>query len=258
MEYQAYKPNELLKYYENYKVEGKLDNDICNFYLHFKIKEDKPKNKLNSENIDNKSTMMQLLNKLNDRTLNQALNKLRLLEINDISELDFLVNQCINKIKRENGQLKQVFAKLCWELQQNSYNVKNEKVVFRKLFLNKVKDEYTNIINFNNTDWNKKEAEQVFVLLGLLYSHKIITEAIIENIILDLKQKIIYTETMNNEYCERAIYLLISLITNIVDTSDKMFDELKLFLEEQQEIHKNQNKENQMISILIQNIIEQL
>ena len=133
MEYKLFNSKALEEFYVEQKSQIINDADICKFFDNFTFEETKQKIKLSEVNKDNKTTVIQLLNKLNDRNFNKTVGQLRTLEFDTIEELDYFVYQTIQKIKKEHGSLKILFSRLCWEIQQINYVINQTKFVFRKL-----------------------------------------------------------------------------------------------------------------------------
>lgn len=254
MEYKLFNSKALEEFYVEQKSQIINDADICKFFDNFTFEETKQKIKLSEVNKDNKTTVIQLLNKLNDRNFNKTVGQLRTLEFDTIEELDYFVYQTIQKIKKEHGSLKILFSRLCWEIQQINYVINQTKFVFRKLFLDKIKQEYEATINFDS--WDKKNAELSMNLIGILYSHKLITNEILDIVIKSLKTNVEYRENMNYDICDKSLFLLMHLIQNIDDYSHIMFTKLETFLKEQLAIYKDDVKTSHMLHIPIQHIIE--
>lgn len=261
MEYKVYNSQELVSFYQQYKENAPLDNDVCNFYTHLKNQE--PKKRLimpNSveDNKDIKTNIIQLLNKLNEKTLKETIKRCKMLEFHEFAELEFFIVQCINKIKRENGQIKIIYARLCWELQQCVYTIHSEKHKFRDILFKKVREDFKTSLMITTQDWNKKDAEQTMILFGILYSQQIMPSAIIENLIQQLEEHIVVHEKVENynvDNCEKALFMLTQLVGNINDFSDVIFKNFEDFIVEQIEKHRSSQ---QIIRISMQNILEQI
>ena len=123
-QYSVYNPIELLNKYNNLNEES---DDVNKFFTNFKfstiINQNNAKN--NSANVfknlikedTTKSKIVTLLNKLNQQNISKIISSIREIIFQTEEELNELVSQCIQKIKRDSDQVRPLVAALCWELQ---------------------------------------------------------------------------------------------------------------------------------------------
>ena len=216
-------------------------------------------NDANNENTF-KSTVIALLNKLNAKNISKIIHMLREINFKTVQDLHELVNQCINKIKRDSEQTKPITAMLCYELRTLFFKTElDENVYFKNILLSKIKEEYLLSIDFENNNWNKENSEKTTILIGVLFNNKIVTEQIIAEIINDYKNKIIFKENQTTEYYlikENIFSQLFTLLSSIIFNEETMalFNDVEQFIND--EIAKY--KENQCISKKIQLICKNL
>ena len=217
------------------------------------------KNVIKEDSI--KSKIIQLLNKLNQQNINKIITMIREIIFQTHDDILELVNQCIQKIKRDNNIIRPLVATLCYELLSTYFVTLNkEKIYFRKLFFTAIKENYVSSLDFNNSEWSKEKAEKVMILLGTCYNSKIIDNNIMTSIINDLKNKINFIEDGTLEYyesVEKSIYLLSYLISSIIlDENTNIFSsDLVKYLEQTIELYKPHKYINKKSRLLCQNII---
>ena len=220
--------------YSSFKENTNNDEETLNFFNTFSYANilEKHNVKLNSSivfinsNNENtiKSSILNLLNKLHLKNITKTAIELREIKFKTIEDLNELVIQCIQKIKRDNEQLKPITAELCYELQSTYFLTdKDEKIYFRKILLAEIKNDYIKSIKFDEQDWNKDFCEKTLNIITIFYNKKIINKEIIVSIINDLKNKLIYKEDETIEYyniIENIIYQYINLLLNIEINED--------------------------------------
>ena len=211
-----------------------------------------------------KSKIIQYLNKLHQQNLSKIIVLIREIVFQTQDELNDLVFQCIQKIKRDNDQIRPLVAALCWELLSTYFiSSDGDKIYFRKLLLSEVKKEYTSSINFDNDEWTKDKAEKSMILIGTLFNSKIIDFKIMSSIIADFKKIIEYKENgSQNDYekVEKALQQLSCLISCIVlnEESIKMYDNIDKFLENQMIIYEEKKCISKKIRLVCKNTISEL
>jgi hypothetical protein len=269
--YYVYEPNELI---------DKLDSietpniDVENFIKNFTFSEitNQQVEKGNSTMVFNKiikedttkAKIIGCLNKLSQHNLTKIANSIRDITFQTTDELDELVYQCIQKIKKENELIRPLVAALCQEfLSLHFITSEGDKIYFRKLLLTEVRKEYLNSCSYDSDDWTKDKAEKIMILIGTLYNGKIIEDKIMSSIIEDFKKNIKYTENGTQEDYERvekAIQLLSCLVLSIVlnDDSKKIFTGLEIFLKEQLVIYENIKCISKKVRIICKNIVFEL
>jgi hypothetical protein len=222
--------------YNSFKEITDKDEETLNFFNTFSYANvlEKHNIKLNSSNIfinnnnENtiKSSILNLLNKLHLKNITKTSLELREIKFKTLDDLNELVNQCIQKIKRDNDQLKQITAELCYELQTTYFLTDtNEKIYFRKILLAEIKNDYIKSIDFNNNLWDKDFCEKTINIISIFYNKKIINKEIIISIINDLKNKLVYKEDETTKYyniIENVIYQFINLLLNIEINEDNL------------------------------------
>ena len=220
------------------------------------------KNAIKDDNTKSKITAA--LNKLHQQNLTKIITMIREIVFQTQDELNELVNQCVQKIKRDNDQIKPLVAALCWELLSTYFMTSSgEKIYFRKLLLTTVKSDYIENTAFSSDEWSKERAEKSMVLIGILYNNKIIDEKIMSHILNDFKKKIEYKEDSPQEYfeiVEKSIHLLSCLTASVILTEEtvKIFGDIDDFLEKQMEIYEDKKCISKKIRLVCKHTIEEL
>lgn len=269
--YYVYKPDELFEKLES--ITGS-NNEVEQFFKNFSFEEITTQQaaKGNSTHVFNKmikedttkAKIIGHLNKLSQHNLSKVVNSIREIVFQTTDELNELVYQCIQKIKRENELIRPLVAALCWEfLSLYFVTSDNDKIYFRKLLLSEVKKEYMNSIKFESNDWTKDKADKIMILIGTLYNGKIIEDKIMLSIIGDLKKNITYRENETQEYyeqVEKSIQLLSCLVSSIVlnEDSKKMFGNLSEFLHQQINVYEEVKCISKKVRLVCKNIIFEL
>ena len=270
--YSIYKYKDL---YDKLETINYKNNEVENFFKNFMFQEITNQNiaKDNSTHVFNKiikedttkAKIIGYLNKLSQYNLSKIVNSIREIVFQTNEELNELVYQCIQKIKRENELIRPLVAALCWEfLSLYFITSNNEKIYFRKLLLSEVKKEYIKSISFESNDWTKDKADKIMILISTLYNGKIIEDKIMSSIIIDLKKNITYTENESQEYydsVEKSIQLLSCLVLSIVlnNESKAMLDNLEDFLQKQLILYEEDKKcISKKIRLVCKNLIFEL
>ena len=270
-EYNVYKPADLIAKLDT--VSDKFD-EVTEFYSKFSF------NDIINQNLDKgtsayvfksiikedttRSKIITALNKLHQQTLGKVLVMLREITFQTKDELNELVYQCIQKIKRDNDQLKPLVASLCCDLLSTYFLTEsNEKIYFRTLLLTAVKNDYVENSNYGCENWTREKSENSMVLIGILFNQKIIEDKVMASIIKDFKNKIEYKEDGKEEdflNVEKSIHQLKFLICTIIktDTVSEIYGDLDMFLEKQMEIYEEKKCISRQIRIVCKNIIEEL
>lgn len=211
-----------------------------------------------------KSKIIGFLNKLNQHNLSKVISSIREIVFQTTDELNELVFQCIQKIKRDNDLIRPLVAALCKEFLSLYFTtIDNDKIYFRKLLLSSVKKEYVNSIDFNSNEWTKEKSDRVMILISTLFNEKIIEDKIMLSIINDLKKNITYKSDETQEYyehVEKSIQLLNCLVSSIVLNSESkiIFNGLDIFLEEQMKIYEEFKCIQKKTRLICKNIIFEL
>ncbi len=251
-QYSVYKTEELVKKFNDITEES---TEVNNFFNTFKFSSIVNQNiaKTNTAFVfkntikedTTKAKIIMLLNKLHQQNLTKITQMMREIVFQTQDELNELVTQCIQKIKRDSDQIRPLVAAMCWEL-LNTYFVtsEGEKIYFRKLLLTEVKKDYVRSVDFSSEDWSKEKGEKIMILIGTLFNQKIIDSKIMLSIITDFKKNIKYKEGESQEYyenVEKSIQLLSCLVSCIVlnDESKKVYGDLDIFLETEIETYEN-------------------
>jgi hypothetical protein len=234
-------------------VNQNLDKGNSAYVFKSAIKEDSTKSKI-----------ITALNKLHQQNLNKVLVMLREIVFQTKDELNELVSQCIQKIKRDNDQIKPLVASLCWDLLSTYFMTETgEKIYFRTLLLTAVKSDYVENSNYLDDNWTREKAEKSMILIGILFNHKIIEGYVMSSIIIDFKNKITFKEDGKQEdyeNVEKAIYQLACLISTIIknDAVKLIYNDLDLFLENQMVIYEEKKCISRKIRLVCKNVIEEL
>jgi hypothetical protein len=261
--YQVYKFKELK---EKFDSETSYNEDVIKFFdtFTFEIVANNLKNKNNSANIfsdiikDNstKTKIIGLLNKLHTSNLSNIIKSIRLIVFQTEEELNDLVQQCIQKIKRDNAEVRPLVARLCFDISTTYFVTKNNtnqddkdggKIFFRKILLTEVKKDYSNSVNYDSEEWTRERGEKSMILIGTLYNGKVIEANIMNGIIKDFRKIIEFKENQPQEYydrLEKAVVLLASLVNCVVlnEESKKIYNDLDVYLENQLALYE-ENKQ---------------
>ncbi len=261
--YQVYKFKELK---EKFDSETSYNEDVIKFFdtFSFEIVANNLKNKNNSANIfsdiikDNstKTKIIGLLNKLHTSNLSNIIKSIRLIVFQTEEELNDLVQQCIQKIKRDNAEVRPLVARLCFDISTTYFVTKNNtnqddkdggKIFFRKILLTEVKKDYSNSVNYDSEEWTRERGEKSMILIGTLYNGKVIEANIMNGIIKDFRKIIEFKENQPQEYydrLEKAVVLLASLVNCVVlnEESKKIYNDLDVYLENQLALYE-ENKQ---------------
>jgi hypothetical protein len=211
-----------------------------------------------------RAKILGLLNKLHQQNLTKIISMIREIVFQTQDELNELVNQCIQKIKRDSEQIRPLVAALCWELLSTFFvTVSGEKIYFRKLLLSEVKSDYIKSVDYENEEWTKDHSEKSMILIGTLFNSKIIENKIMTSIINDFKKNIQYHDDCTPEYyekVEKAIQQLSCIVSCIVlnEESKKIYDDLDIFLEKQIEIYEEKKCISKKIRLICKNVIYEL
>jgi len=270
-EYKVYKTDELIGVLNN---QTEKNEEIEKFFANFSFSNiinqniDKGnsayvfKNAIKDDNT--KSKITSALNKLHQQNLTKIITMIREIVFQTQEELNELVNQCVQKIKRDNDQIKPLVAALCYELLSTYFlSSSGEKIYFRKLLLTAVKTDYIENTNFGSDSWSKERAEKSMVLIGILYNNKIIDEKIMSHILNDFRKRIEYKENSSQEYfeiVEKSIHLLSCLTASIILTDEtiKIFGDLDNYLETQMNIYEDKKCISKKIRLVCKHTIEEL
>ncbi len=247
------KSDDIKTFYETFNIENVLKENeartTSNFVFKNRMKEDTTKSKIT-----------QALNKLHQQNIGKVVSMIREIEFKLFDDLNELVSQCIQKIKRENEQMRPIISALCYELLSTYFiSSTGEKIYLRKLLLSAVKNEYIDSLNFNGENWSKDKSEKSIILIATFFNSKIIDEKIMKSIFEDLKQKIKYRENETQEYyenVEKSIQYL-SLFVSIIN-DNTIYDNLDKFLEDEMIIYEEKKCITKKIRIICKNIITEL
>jgi hypothetical protein len=245
--------DDIKTFYETFNIENVLKENeartTSNFVFKNRMKEDTTKSKIT-----------QALNKLHQQNIGKVVSMVREIEFKSFDDLNELVSQCIQKIKRENEQMRPIISALCYELLSTYFiSSTGEKIYLRKLLLSLVKSEYIESLNFNGENWSKDRSEKSIILIATFFNSKIIDEKIMKSIFDDLKQKIKYKENETQEYydnVEKSIQYL-SLFVSIIN-DNTIYDNLDKFLEDEMVIYEEKKCITKKIRIVCKNIITEL
>ena len=269
--YSVYNYNELVDKLDSFT---EPNTDVENFMKNFSFTNitNQQAAKGNSTHVFNKmikedtikAKIIGYLNKLSQHNLTKIVNSIREIVFQTTEELNELVYQCIQKIKKESELTRPLVAALCWEfLSLYFITSDNDKIYFRKLLLSEVKKEYLESSSYDSDNWTKDKTDKVMILIGTLYNGKIIEDKVMSSIINDFKKNIEYKESGTQEDFERvekAIQALSCLISSIVlnDESKKNFGNIDTFLHEQIIIYEEKKCISKKIRLVCKNLIYEL
>lgn len=269
--YFVYNPTELFdKLDTNTNVNNKVEDFFKKFSFDDVVNQQAAKgntthvfNKIIKEDTT-KARIIGYLNKLNQHNLAKVVSSIREIAFQTTDELNELVYQCIQKIKRDNDLIRPLVAALCKEfLSLYFVTSDNDKIYFRKLLLSEVKKEYISSINFDSNEWTKEKSDRVMILISTLFNEKIIEDKIMLSIINDLKKNITYKPDETQEYyehVEKSIQLLSCLVSSIVLNSESkhIFNGLNEFLTLQMEIYEEVKCIQKKTRLICKNIVFEL
>lgn len=251
-----------------------INEEVMTFFKNFSFKEIENKQtvKTNTNQVFNKiikedttkARIIGYLNKLNPHNLGKIVSSIREIVFQTTDELNELVFQCIEKIKRDNDLIRPLVAALCKEFLSLYFLTSDgDKIYFRKLLLTEVKKEYVESINFDSNEWTKEKSDRIMMLISILYNEKIIEEKIMQSIINNLKTNIMFKYGEPKEYyekVEKSIQLLSCLVSSIVLTNNSkiIFYGLDIFLHEQMEIYEKEKCIQRKYRLISKNIIYEL
>ena len=211
-----------------------------------------------------KSKIISALNKLHQQNLTKVIAMIREITFQTEDELNELVNQCMQKIKRDSDQNKPLVGALCWELLSTYFlTATGEKIYFRKLLLTAVKNDYIENTKYLDESWTREKGERTMVLIGILFNSKIIEEKIMSSIISDFIPKIAYKEGgVQEDYdiVEKSIHQLSCLVSTIIKREENVniYGDLDGFLENQMTIYEEKKCVSKKIRLVCKNCIEEL
>lgn len=272
IQYSVYKPEELVV---QLNTVSDSSDEVKNFYSTFSFSNiinqnvDKGNSVFVFKNVMKEDTtrtkIITALNKLHQQNLTKVLSMIREITFQSKDELNELVNQCIQKIKRDNEQIKPLVAALCWELLSTYFLTESgDKIYFRTLLLTAVKNDYIENSKYNDVSWTKEKGEKSMVLIGILYNNKIIEDKVMSSIINDFRTRIQFIKDGTQEdykNVENAIHQFSCLISTIVKNNDTkgIYSDLDNYLEEQMTFYEDKKEcISKKIRLVCKNIIEEL
>jgi len=269
--YYVYNPTDL---FDKLDLNTDINVDVDSFFKNFSFEEVEKQQtaKGNTTQVFNKiikedttkAKIIGYLNKLNQHNLAKVVSSIRDIVFQTTDELNELVYQCIQKIKRDNDLIRPLVAALCKEfLSLYFITSDNDKIYFRKLLLTEVKKEYVSSIDFDSNEWTKEKSDRVMILISTLFNEKIIEDKIMLSIVNDLKKNITYKPNESQEYyehVEKSIQLLSCLVSSIVLNSESklIFEGLDKFLQEQMVIYEEVKCIQKKTRLICKNIVFEL
>jgi len=269
--YYVYNPTDL---FDKLDLNTDINVDVDSFFKKFSFEEVEKQQtaKGNTTQVFNKiikedttkAKIIGYLNKLNQHNLAKVVSSIRDIVFQTTDELNELVYQCIQKIKRDNDLIRPLVAALCKEfLSLYFITSDNDKIYFRKLLLTEVKKEYVSSIDFDSNEWTKEKSDRVMILISTLFNEKIIEDKIMLSIVNDLKKNITYKPNESQEYyehVEKSIQLLSCLVSSIVLNSESklIFEGLDKFLQEQMVIYEEVKCIQKKTRLICKNIVFEL
>ncbi len=284
--YEVYEFNKLK---DKFDSETEYSDDVVKFFESFSfdivINKIKEKNETASvfTNIVKENTtrakITALLNKLHAQNITTVIKSIRQIAFQSEEELNELVQQCIQKIKRDSEQVRPLVAHLCLEISNTYFITKDstdnsdKKIYFRKLLLGEVRQDYMNSIDYKSESWTKERGEKSMILIGTLYNGKVIGNEIMSKIIGDFRNKIDFKEIEDfkeneeneesDEYyqsVEKSINLLSSLVSCVVLNEDSkvVYGDLDNYLEAKMALYEDKKYISKKIRYICKNIVTEL
>ena len=271
MNYYSYNPTEITNLLNN--IDDKSE-DVVKFFNTFSFNTILNHNnaKDNSLNIfknvmkedTTKTKIVQLLNKLHNQNLDKIIQSFREISFQTIEELGELVFQIVNKIKRDSEQSRMLVMGLCLDFIGTYFiNSNGDKIYFKVLLFNEIKNEYLSSVDYDNDNWKKDRAEKSMILIGTLFNFKIMSVRIMSEIIEDFKKVINYNpDGLQEDYerTEKAIQILSHLISTLAgdDNFKNNFSDFDNYLEEQINIYEDKKCISKKIRLVGKNCIFEL
>lgn len=271
VQYSVYNPQELVSHLETVTD---ISDEMQKFYSNFSFSNivnqnlDKGNSAYVFKNVmkedSTKTKIITALNKLHQQNLTKIVSMIREITFQTKDELSELVNQCIQKIKRDNDQIKPLVAALCWELLSTYFLTDSgDKIYFRTLLLTAVKNDYVENSKYSDASWTKEKGEKSMVLIGILFNNKIIENKVMSSIITDFKSKIEFKENgSEDDYgdVEKSIHQMSCLVSTIIKNNEvkSIYDDLDVFLENQMIVYEDKKCVSKKIRLVCKNIIEEL
>jgi hypothetical protein len=274
--YEVYEFNKLR---DKFDSETEYSDDVVKFFesFSFDIVINKIKEKNETANVftnivkenTTRAKITALLNKLHAQNITTVIKNIRQIAFQSEEELNELVQQCIQKIKRDSEQVRPLVAHLCLEISNTYFITKDntdnsdKKIYFRKLLLGEVRQDYMNSIDYDSDTWTKERGEKSMILIGTLYNGKVIGNEIMSKIIGDFRNKIDFKENEPNEYyesVEKSINLLSSLVSCVVinEESKVVYGDLDNYLESKMALYEDKKFISKKIRYICKNIITEL
>jgi dGTP triphosphohydrolase len=205
-----------------------------------------------------KTKITQILNKLHSGNIPNVIKQLKDINYRTVEDLTELSNQMMNKIKRDNEQVKQIVGDIVYELLSINVVENNVKSYLNKIFMSICRREYVEVIeNMGRDEYNRDRSEKIINMLVVLFNSNVIDGDIMLKIIEDVSK---YMESENNVYVERSIQIFNIIFTTLIMNTDnkKMIVGFDKYFEENIRRLEREKRIGKMIVIMGENIIEKL
>ncbi len=205
-----------------------------------------------------KTKITQILNKLHSGNIPNVIKQLKDINYRTVEDLTELSNQMMNKIKRDNEQVKQIVGDIVYELLSINVVENNVKSYLNKIFMSICRREYVEVIeNMGRDEYNRDRSEKIINMLVVLFNSNVIDGDIMLKIIEDVSK---YMESENNVYVERSIQMFNIIFTTLIMNTDnkKMIVGFDKYFEENIRRLEREKRIGKMIVIMGENIIEKL
>jgi hypothetical protein len=256
---------EILSKYE--EVDENVDNKLREYNGETIIKNNNRKQSTSTV-LDNivkenmlKTKITQILNKLHNGNIPSVIKQIKDINYKTVGDLRELSVQLLNKIKRDNEQVKQLVGDIIYELLSINVMENEEKYYLNKILVSMCKTEYDEVIknikNEENSEYNRDKNEKIINMLVVLFNSNVISNNIMIKIIEDVSK---YMDSVNNYEIERSIQIFnIIFSTLIMNNENKnMIKGFDKYFEERLRVLEGEKKIGKMIIIMGENILEKI
>ena len=205
-----------------------------------------------------KTKITQILNKLHSGNIPNVIKQLKDINYRTVEDLVELSNQMMNKIKRDNEQVRQIVGDIVYEILSINVVENNVKSYLNKIFMSICRREYVEVIeNMGREEYNRDRSEKIINMLVVLFNSNVIDGDIMLKIIEDVSK---YMESDNNIYVERSIQMFNIIFTTLIMNTDnkKMIVGFDKYFEDNIKRLEREKRIGKMIVIMGENIIEKL
>jgi len=260
--------DELYRVLSEYKeVDEDVDNRLREYNGDTIIKNNNKKQSTNTvlDNIikDNilKTKITQILNKLHNGNIPSVIKQIKDISYKSVGDLRELSVQLLNKIKRDNEQVKQLVGDIVYELLSVNVVENEVKYYLNKILVSMCKGEYDEVIKNMRSDggneYNRDRNEKIINMLVVLFNSNVISSNIMLKIIEDVSK---YMDSENNNEIEKSIQMFnIIFSTLIMNNENKdMIKGFDKYFEDRLRVLDEEKRVGKMMIIMGENILEKI